>query len=205
MADYQLAHLSLSTRVGLVFRMLNPQRPWGQVTALSREYGVSRKFLYELREKAISSIVEGLLPHQPDRKAASNQVEVDDHFVRRAIGICMSIVPGTVRTVQSLLELLFGVHSSIGYISQIAKQLRADALEYSQDLSLPLRALDEADDSLYTSQPVDFSVGFLSSFPNLAKLLVAFPVLVIILVAALIWFILRRVRRRKAEHGTQQE
>ena len=128
MADYQLAHLSLSTRLGLVNLMLNPSRPWGQVTALSREYGVSRKFLYELQQTAVSSIADALLPGRPGRKAENNLVEVDEAFLRRAIAVCMSVVPGTVRTVQLLLDLLFDVHRSSGYISQTAKELGADAL-----------------------------------------------------------------------------
>ena len=61
-----------------------------------------------------------------------------------------------------------------------------------------------ADDSLFTYHQVDFSVGTLSSYPLLAKLLVVFPILVIVLVAALIWFIVRRMRRR-AENGAQSE
>jgi hypothetical protein len=56
----------------------------------------------------------------------------------------------------------------------------------------------EVDDSLYTYQPMNFSVGFLNSFPNLAKLLVAVPILVIVLLAVLVWFIVRKVRRRRA-------
>ena len=55
----------------------------------------------------------------------------------------------------------------------------------------------EVDDSLFTYQPMDFSVGFLSSFPNLAKLTVVVPLLVIILLVALVWFIVRRVQRRR--------
>jgi hypothetical protein len=62
MANYQLAHLTLSTRMELAFRMLNPFRPWGQVTSLSREYCVSRKFFYELQEKAVGGIANALLP-----------------------------------------------------------------------------------------------------------------------------------------------
>jgi pimeloyl-ACP methyl ester carboxylesterase len=62
-----------------------------------------------------------------------------------------------------------------------------------------------ADDSLFTYHPVDFSVSTLSSYPNLAKLLMVVPVLVIVLVAALIWFIIRRMRHRRAENGAQQE
>ena len=153
MADYQLAHLSLSTRMGLVMLMLNPARPWGQVTALSREHSVSRKFLYELREKAVGSIADALLPHAPGRKAENNVVEVDDGFLRRAIAICLSVVPGTVRTVQLLLDLLFDVHRSIGYISQTAQELGAEALAYTKSLSLPLQALGEADEIFQGQKP----------------------------------------------------
>ena len=53
-----------------------------------------------------------------------------------------------------------------------------------------------ADDSLYTYQPVDFHVGL--GFPEMAKLLVAIVVLVPLLLAALVWFIVRWVRRRRA-------
>ena len=153
MADYQLAHLSLSTRFELVSLMLNPFRPWGLVTELSREHSVSRKFLYELRDKAAASISEALLPKAPGRKANSNLVEIDDSFVRRAIAVCLSVVPGTVRTVQWLLDLLFDVHRSSGYISQTAKKIGAEALEYTQSLSLPMLALAEADEIFQGRKP----------------------------------------------------
>ena len=52
------------------------------------------------------------------------------------------------------------------------------------------------DDSLFTYQPMDFHVGL--GFPEIAKLLIAIPVLVIVIVVALVWFIVRRVRRRRA-------
>jgi pimeloyl-ACP methyl ester carboxylesterase len=57
----------------------------------------------------------------------------------------------------------------------------------------------EVDDSLYTYQPMDFSVDTLmNDFPKFAKLIVAVIVLVIVLLVALVWFIVRRVRRRRA-------
>jgi len=52
-----------------------------------------------------------------------------------------------------------------------------------------------ADDSLYTYHPVDFHVGF--GFPEQAKLALAVVVLVPLLLVALVWFIVRRVRRRR--------
>jgi pimeloyl-ACP methyl ester carboxylesterase len=53
-----------------------------------------------------------------------------------------------------------------------------------------------ADDSLYTYQPVNFDVGL--GFPGMAKLLVALPVLIVVLVVAVVWFIARKRRQRSA-------
>jgi pimeloyl-ACP methyl ester carboxylesterase len=55
----------------------------------------------------------------------------------------------------------------------------------------------EVDDSQFTYQPMNFDVG-LMSFPLLAKVLVAIVVLVPLLLVALVWIIMRRVRRRRA-------
>ena len=153
MANYQLTHLSLSTRLELVSVMLAPFRPWGLVTELSREYGVSRKFLYELSEKAVASISGALLPKAPGRKTNNRLVEINDSFVRRAIAVSLSVVPGTVRTVQLLLDLMLDVQRSTGYISQIAKGIGADALDYTQKQRLPILALAEADEIFQGRKP----------------------------------------------------
>ena len=153
MADYQLAHLSLSTRLELAALLLNPFRPWDQVTQLSRQHGVSRKFLYAMRQKALQGLVDAFLPRAPGRKAKTNAVVIDEAFIQRAIGFCLSVVPGTVRTVQMLLDLLFDVQRSIGYISQTAQTLGAHALQYQQALNLPLQALAEADEIFQGRQP----------------------------------------------------
>ena len=55
------------------------------------------------------------------------------------------------------------------------------------------------DDSLYTYQPMDFAVNTLmNDFPKFAKLIVAVVVPVIVLLAALVWFIVLRLWRRRA-------
>jgi hypothetical protein len=153
MADYQLAHLSLSTRLELALFMLNPARPWGQVTALSRQHGVSRKFLYELRHKSLQAVTSALLPQKPGRKPESNQILIDTGFIQRFIAICLSVVPGTVRTVRLLLELLFGVQRTTGFISQTAQALGTKAQQDRQSLHLPIRVLAEADEIFQGRQP----------------------------------------------------
>jgi hypothetical protein len=54
----------------------------------------------------------------------------------------------------------------------------------------------EVDASLYTYQPLDFDVGL--GWPGLAKALLGIVLAVIVIVVALVWFIARRMRRRRA-------
>lgn len=56
MAHYRLSHLDLSTRLDLAAHMLDPEREWGTVTDLAREHQVSRKFLYQLRDRAAQAL-----------------------------------------------------------------------------------------------------------------------------------------------------
>jgi len=55
------------------------------------------------------------------------------------------------------------------------------------------------DDSLFTYQPMDFNVGL--GFPLMAKVLVAVILLVPLLLAALVWLIVRKIQHRKAEYN----
>jgi len=55
----------------------------------------------------------------------------------------------------------------------------------------------EVDDSLFTYQPMTFDVG-LMSFPFLAKVLVITIIVAPLLIVGLVWFIVRREKRRKA-------
>ena len=153
MANYHLTHLTLSTRLELVSQMLNPARRWGLVSELSRENGVSRKFLYEIRDKAETVLLKALEAQRPGRKANTNQIEIDKQFIDRAIAILVSVVPGTIRPVQQVLDLLLGVKRSTGYISQKAQEMGAAALKYNQDLHLPISVLAEADEIFQGQQP----------------------------------------------------
>ena len=53
----------------------------------------------------------------------------------------------------------------------------------------------EVDASLYTYQPVDFDAGL--GWPGLAKLVLAIVLAVVCLLVALVWLVVRRIRRRQ--------
>jgi len=153
MANYHLTNLTLSTRFELATLMLDPDRRWGLVSDLSREKGVSRKFLYAIQDQAEAAILKALEAQPAGRKANTSQIEVDDQFVDRAIAILMSVIPGTVRPVKWVLDLLLGIQRSTGYISQKARKIGAAALEYTQNLHLPISVLAEADEIFQGQQP----------------------------------------------------
>jgi hypothetical protein len=114
---------------------------------------VSRKFLYKIRDQAEAAILKALEAQPAGRKANTNQIEVDEQFVDRAIAILMSVLPGTIRPVKGVLDLLLGIQRSTGYISQKAQQLGAAALEYTRNLRLPISVLAEADEIFQGQQP----------------------------------------------------
>jgi hypothetical protein len=153
MANYHLTHLTLSTRFELAALMLDPDRRWGLVSELSREKGVSRKFLYEIQDKAEAAILKALEAQKAGRKANTSALEVDDEFVGRAIAILMSVIPGTVRPVKCVLDLLLGIQRSTGYISQTAQKIGAAAWAYTRNLRLPISVLAEADEIFQGQQP----------------------------------------------------
>jgi hypothetical protein len=121
MTDYQLTHLELSTRMNLAMKMLNPEREWGEASALAKEHGVSRKFLYQLQDRALSAIEQTLLPKAAGRKSEEPTIQVDKPFVTKAIGVLGSLTPGSVRSIQSILGLLFDTHRGVGTISETLK------------------------------------------------------------------------------------
>ncbi len=82
--------------------------------------------------------------------------------------------------------------SEYGHVSDI-RRYQPEALER---LLTSFYDTGAADDSLYVYHPVDFRVGF--SYPEQAKLGVAAIVLVPIGLVVLVWFVVRKVRRRRA-------
>jgi hypothetical protein len=54
-----------------------------------------------------------------------------------------------------------------------------------------------ADASLFTYQPVPFDVGLIA-FPEMLKIILVAPVVVLLGLAAIVRFVLRRVRQRNA-------
>jgi hypothetical protein len=147
MAHYRLRELDLSTRMTLALEMLQPvsERGWGRVTTLARTHGVSRGFLYQLRDRVLDTLTAELAPQQPGPRVATEAMVIDRELIRRAI-VVLSLLKGSVRDIQQGLGLLLGVPRSTGYISQTLKAAGEQAALYNEGLTLPLPILAEADE-----------------------------------------------------------
>jgi hypothetical protein len=154
MAHYRLAELDLSTRITFALEMLQPilQREWGRVTELARTYDVSRMFLYDLRDRALEVLADGLLPRKPGPRSQQESLMIDRAFIQRAITV-MPMLKGTVRDIQQGLHLLFGVQRSVGYISQTLTAAGEQATAYNLGVTVPLPILGEADEIFQGRKP----------------------------------------------------
>jgi hypothetical protein len=154
MAYYRLPELDLSTRIVIALEMLQPipEREWGRVTELAQTYDVSRTFLYDLRDRALDVLAEGLSPRKPGPQSQGESLMIDRAFIQRAITV-MPLLKGTVRDIQHGLRLLFGVHRSVGYISQTLTAAGEQATAYNLGVTVPLPILGEADEIFQGRKP----------------------------------------------------
>lgn len=154
MANYHLSKLDLSTRLTLTLEVLKPipERPWGRVTELARTHRISRSWLYELRDQALEALKQALIPHKPGPRPSEESLLINKAFLQRAITTLPMLTP-SVRGIQMGLDLLLGVHRSVGYISQTLKGSGASAESYNKSLTIPLPVLGEADEIFQGRRP----------------------------------------------------
>jgi hypothetical protein len=153
MPYYRLPNLGLSTRINLALQMLDPSRPWGLVTELAREYQVSRKFLYQQRDKAEAGLLTTLAAQPPGPKPESAMLVVDKEHLQRSIVTLATAVPASIWGIQVCLEEVLDTHRSTGFISQTLKQAGEAATRQNRLLALPQPVLGEADEIFQGRHP----------------------------------------------------
>jgi hypothetical protein len=122
------------------------------VTSLSEIYQVSRKFLYQLRDKAEASILASLAGHAPGPKPQSEILKLSHDYEQRAIVTLATAIPGSIRGIQTCLKLYI-THCSIGFISQTL-QLAGEAAKKQNQLLIPKGpVLGEADEIFQGRHP----------------------------------------------------
>ena len=154
MTEYRVPEFTLEQRTDVAVQMLLPlpERKWGLVSELARQYGVSRTILYKTRDRGLGGLAEALLPRDPGRPAQTSILTVDKPFVDRAIAV-LPMLKGSVRDIRLGLSLIFGVARSVGYISETLTAAGEQATAYNRGVTVPLPILGEADEIFQGRKP----------------------------------------------------
>jgi hypothetical protein len=120
---------------------------------MATQYGVSRKLLYQIRDKAEAGIVSSLLPHRPGRKPKETNLSVDKRHLDRSIVTMATAVPASVRGIQHCLREMLGMDRSLGYISETLKQAGECASELNSHDVPNNPVLAEADEIFHCHKP----------------------------------------------------
>jgi hypothetical protein len=134
-------------------QMLDPLRPWGLVTDLASEYQVSRKFLYQQRDRAKAGLLTALAAMSPGPKPASTMLAVDREHLQKSIVTMAVAVPASIRGIQTCLEVILDTHRSVGFINQTLQQAGKAAFQQNRQLALPEPVLGEADEIFQGRKP----------------------------------------------------
>jgi len=112
---------------------------------LASEYQVSRKFLYQQRDRAKAGLLTALAAVSPGPKPASTMLAVDREHLQKSIVTMAVAVPASIRGIQTCLEVILDTHRSIGFISETFQQNR--------QLAFPEPVLGEADEIFQGRRP----------------------------------------------------
>lgn len=178
---HQREDVTLSDRLGIARRFYAPDRPWGEVVGMSREYGLSRTTIYNIAERATVLFkprlpgpvpcLKRLLPcgatfSRPSAEAKTPSREEEERMRGRLI--LTSVFPGgvTMRPLEDILaEAPLEGRSApticrfINDAGDKARQILSQ-VDYT-DVSLPM-VLVEPDETFFDGQPILFAVEPLS-------------------------------------------
>lgn len=154
MAQYRVPELDLSTRIEIGSEMLQDvqERGWGRVTELAQMHNVSRTLLYKIRNQVQDALTSVLSPKPPGPQPETELLPLNEALIRRAITV-LPMTQGSVRGIQTGLELLFGVERSVGYIHATLEEVGQKAEAYNSALMPTGPVLGEADEIFCGGKP----------------------------------------------------
>ena len=154
MSKYRTETMDLATRMQVGAQMILPvqERGWGLVSNYARQFGVSRQSLYQIRNRTQEALADALSPKKPGPKGHQNEVTVDRQFIQKAT-TTITVTPRSIRGTQAALQLLFGVHRSVGSISATLQQAGRAAAILNAEVTTALPVLAEADEIFQGGKP----------------------------------------------------
>lgn len=161
MTSLQRTDLPTSQKVEFAAQALARQEH-GAITALSREFGVSRPTVYTVAQTAEQVLEQ----HFEQARAGTVYLEVDQAQLQRAIIALRVVAPNSIRAIEELLPLLYpGQRLSYGKIQQLLVEAEAHAERFNQQVPLSAIRAGALDELFSQGDPVlagiDLDSGYL--------------------------------------------
>jgi len=143
---YQRPDLDLLDRVRIGAAFIDPDRPWGRISDLSRLYATSRETIYTIGRKVQQAVVPLLQPQPVGPRPVEKVIHVDANRIDRALLTFQLEGHAPIRGAQACLEEVYDVHRSIGYIASVRQRAEQQAAVENQQWnyeSIDQGSLDE--------------------------------------------------------------
>jgi len=120
-----------SQRVPLVLAALSPDRPWGRMTHLAREYGVSRQTIYHMVARGRAALTDALVPGRHGPHPPATTVGVDrDRLVRGSVVLTEAGV--SQRDIPRCMAELLDTSVSASWVNAQLARVEAAATKVNQ-------------------------------------------------------------------------
>src|SRR6266702_3377004 len=127
---FRRQHITAEERVALGCACVLFAGRYGLITDLARTHGVSRRFLYRLRDRARAALERGLgpgRPGRPRRAAVVRRPAAERRAVERAVLVLHRVAHASVRGIRACLAEILRVERSVGWIQGVVAEAAARA------------------------------------------------------------------------------
>ncbi len=136
---YQRPDVSQYDRLNIAQRYLAPNRPWGEVTKMAREYALSRVTIYAIVLRVLLCFqpdLPGPKIRQPPEKEAVHILSTAAAERLRGRIILTGLFPGggTMRSLEDMLDEVPGIDGSASTIGRLVKKKGAEAKSILQKI-----------------------------------------------------------------------
>lgn len=119
---YRLEHSTAAERMERTSLLLATEGEYGVVTALARELGTSRQFLYYYSAGTHADGAGAGPGPRSGRPTVDRRLVVDRTALERAVLVLSQVGHASVRGIQECLEEMWGVARSVGWIEGVLQE-----------------------------------------------------------------------------------
>ena len=152
--------LSLAEKIQCAAQTVSEQY-FGAISALSRQFGLSRPTVYELKAQTEAILSD----HFDPLVSEAHTITVDQSQLERAIIALRVMAPNSLRAIEQLLPLLYpGMSYSYGKIQQIVATAEQQAAQFNSQADLSAIRAGALDELFSQGQPVLAGIDLDSSY-----------------------------------------